>query len=134
LFDAEDKMASLYKKPITVTDPKTGKKVKAKSKKWWGRFRDANGVERRVPLAVDKTAAQTMLAELVRKVERRAAGLSDPIEDELRRPLRAHVEEFHRYLENKGVTPKQVYTAVTQLKRMIESRTSQRVNCFADLR
>src|SRR5262245_42020739 len=46
-------MASLYKKPIVVVDPKTGKKTKTKSKKWWGRYRDETGVERRVPLASD---------------------------------------------------------------------------------
>jgi integrase len=106
LFDAEDKMASLYKKPITVTDPKTGKNVKAKSKKWWGRYRDENGVERRVPLAADKTAAQTMLAELVRKVERRVAGLEDPFDEHRRTPLADHVVLFRRYLEGKGNTEK----------------------------
>ena len=41
-------MASLYKKPITQTDPKTGQRVKAKSKKWWGRYRDASGKPRLV--------------------------------------------------------------------------------------
>ena len=69
-------MASLYKKPIVVTDPKTGEKVKKKSRKWWGRYRDALGRERRVPLAGDKAAAQTMLNEIVRKVEREAAGIA----------------------------------------------------------
>ena len=29
-------MASLYRKPVVVTDPATGQKVKEKSKKWWG--------------------------------------------------------------------------------------------------
>ena len=29
-------MANLYKKPVTITDPKTRKQVKGKSKKWWG--------------------------------------------------------------------------------------------------
>ena len=42
-------MASLYKKPIFARDPKTGQRVKAKSKKWWGRFRDHLGVEHRMP-------------------------------------------------------------------------------------
>ena len=68
-------MASLYKKPIIKTDPKTGEKVKAKSRKWWGRYRDETGVEKRVPLAADKAAAQAMLNEIVRKVERAFAGL-----------------------------------------------------------
>jgi hypothetical protein len=30
----ETKMASLYKKPISIRDPKTGERVKSKSKKW----------------------------------------------------------------------------------------------------
>ena len=54
-------MANLYKKPVTAKDPKTGKKTKARSKKWWGRYKDALGVDRRVPLARDKAAAQAML-------------------------------------------------------------------------
>jgi len=57
-------MASLYKKPVILNDPKTDKPVKTKSRKWWGRFKDEHGVERRVPLAVDKAAAPSMLNEL----------------------------------------------------------------------
>ena len=68
-------MANLYKKPVIVTDPKTGQKIKTKSRKWWGRYRDENGVERRVPLAVDKAAAQAMLNELTKKVKHRSLGL-----------------------------------------------------------
>jgi len=113
-------MASLYKKPVTVTDLKTGKRVKGKSKKWWGRYRDATGVERRVPLAVDKTAAQAMLNEVLRKVEREKAGLIDPTEEQRKRPLSEHVADFKRYLKNKGVTPKQVHTASAQLRCMID--------------
>uniref|UniRef100_A0A7C2NZX9 Uncharacterized protein n=1 Tax=Schlesneria paludicola TaxID=360056 RepID=A0A7C2NZX9_9PLAN len=61
-------MASIYKKPVTVTDPQTGERVKGKSKKWWGRYKDENGIERRVPLATDKASAQAMLNEIVKKV------------------------------------------------------------------
>jgi integrase len=106
LFDEETNMASLYKKPIIVTDPKSGQKVKTKSKKWWGRFRDEHGVERRVPLAADKGAAQAMLAELVRKVERRVAGLEDPFDVHRRTQLVDHLVVFRHYLEGKGNTEK----------------------------
>ena len=58
-------MANLYKKPVVTVDPKTGKKTKTKSKKWWGQYKDASGRLRRHPLAIDKTAAQAMLNELV---------------------------------------------------------------------
>ncbi len=36
-------MASLYRKPVLLNNPKTGEKIKSRSKKWWGRFRDENG-------------------------------------------------------------------------------------------
>ena len=97
-------MASLYKKPIRIIDPRTGKKVAAKSKKWWGRFRDENGCERRVPLATDRTAAQTMLAELVKRAERKAAGITDPLEEHRKRRLTLHLKDYEQYLRNKGNT------------------------------
>ena len=111
-------MASLYKKPIVVTDPKTGTKVKQKSRKWWGRYRDALGRDRRVPLANDKTAAQAMLNELVRRVELERAGRLDPFEDHLKTPLDVHIGAFERYLTNKGVTEKQIYTAKSQVEKI----------------
>src|SRR5262249_34667868 len=98
-------MACLYKKPIMITDPKTGQKVKGKSRKWWGRFRE-DGIERRVPLATDKAAAQAMLTELVKKAERRAAGLEDSYAEYRRQPLTKHVEDFRSFLEGKGNTKK----------------------------
>ena len=89
-------MASLYRKPIVVRDPDTGEKVKAKSKKWWGRYADALGQEKRVPLSVEKRAAQTMLNDLVAKVERQRAGLDDPIDEEMQRPISTHLATSRR--------------------------------------
>jgi integrase/recombinase XerD len=94
-------MASLYKKPILVTDPKTGKKVNGKSRKWWGRFKDETGKEKRVPLAADKPAAHAMLGELVKKVERRLAGIEDPFETHQKKQLSEHSDDFLAYLANK---------------------------------
>ncbi|MGE4004118.1 MAG: tyrosine-type recombinase/integrase [Planctomycetaceae bacterium] len=112
-------MASLYKKPVVRTDRKTGDKIRTKSRKWWGRYRNAAGVERRVALATDKAAAQQMLAELVRKVERQKAGLDDPTEEQRKRPIKDHLADFKRYLQNKEVTKKQVHSATTQVQCMI---------------
>lgn len=97
-------MASIYKKPIFIRDPKTGQRVKAKSKKWWGRLRDENGEEKRVPLATDRTAAQTMLTELVKKAERKAAGITDPLEEHRKRRLTLHLKDYEHYLRDKGNT------------------------------
>src|SRR5260370_16938058 len=97
-------MANLYKKPVIVTDPKTGQKIKTKSKKWWGRYRDENGVERRVPLAVDKAAAQAMLNELVKKAERRAAGILDRFDDHRTRPIADHLIHSTRHRNSKRIS------------------------------
>ncbi len=115
-------MASLYKKPVTTVDPATGKKIKTKSKKWWGKYRDAFGTIRRVPLAADKLAAETMLNERVRRVDREKAGLIDPTDEQRKRPLAQHLAEFKKYLKNKGVTPKQILECSTQTQKIVDSR------------
>jgi hypothetical protein len=75
-------MASLYKKPVMIKDPTTGMKIKTKSKKWWGQYKDALGRLRRVPLAVDKLSAQAKLNDLVKKVEREMAWSIPPMNNE----------------------------------------------------
>jgi hypothetical protein len=51
-------MASLIRRYFTATDPKTGRKLRKRSAKWYGQYTDAAGVRRRVPLSANKTAAQ----------------------------------------------------------------------------
>ena len=121
-------MASLYKKPITKTDPKTGEKVKTRSKKWWGRYRTANGKDRRVPLAADKTAAQAMLNDLVRKAERVAAGIVDPYETHRKRPLTEHLSDFKKDLKNKGSTPNYVQTTYQRAHTIAEAAGFKTIN------
>lgn len=112
-------MANLYRKPVVVTDPTTGEKIKTQSKKWWGQFKDASGRLRRHPLAVDKMAAQAMLNKLVKRVEREKAGLVDPTEEQRKRPLSAHVAEFRTYRENKNLTVKQIKETHSQLQKIV---------------
>ena len=136
-------MANLYKKPVVVTDAKTGQKTKMKSKKWWGRYRDENGVERRVPLAVDKAAAHAMLNELVKKVERRIAGIVDRFDEHRKRPISEHLADFERHLKSKGISAEQVKLVASRSRRIIEGCkaaffgdiSASRVQAFlADLR
>jgi integrase/recombinase XerD len=110
-------MASLYKKPVTILDPKTGEKTTTKSKKWWGRYRDSLGRDRRIPLSADKRAAQAMLTELVQKVERAKAGLVDPIDEEMQRPIKDQIADFEQHKKSKNNTPRYVYELVTKVKR-----------------
>ena len=136
-------MANLYRKPIVITDPKTGKRVKTYAKKWWGRYRDENGVDRRVPLATDKGAALTLLNEHVKKAERRAAGLEDPFEKHNKRPLKDHIADWEKYLLNKGNTQKHVGEVVFKAKRILDGcswklirdiSANEAVECLAQLR
>jgi hypothetical protein len=57
-------MASLYKKPVILNDPKTDKPVKTKSRKWWGRFKDEHGVEHRFPLAAEQESPPAFISML----------------------------------------------------------------------
>jgi hypothetical protein len=136
-------MASLYKKQITQTDPKTGKRVKVKSKKWWGRFKDEHGVERRVPLATDKSAAQALLNEHVKQVERRAAGLIDRFDDHRKRSISEHLDDFEKHLRSREVSDAQVKLVMHRARRIIDGckvkltndLSANRVQSFlADLR
>ena len=61
-----------------------------------------NGVEKRVPLATDKLAAQTMLNELVKKAERRASGVEDVFEVHRKRKLLEHLEDFASHLTSRA--------------------------------
>ena len=80
-------MAKVFKKSITRYLDHAGRQVKKgtpgarksreKSAKWYGRV---PGDPRDVPLSTNKSAAQIMLNELVRKAELAKAGIHDPFE------------------------------------------------------
>jgi len=114
-------VASLYRKPIARRDPKTGEKVKTKSKKWWGRYTDALGREKRVPLSTDKRVAQTMLNDLVAKVERQKAGLDDPIEEETHKPIDTHLADFEKSQRGKNNSPRYVLEIMGKLRRFVDA-------------
>src|SRR5579871_4509253 len=121
-------MASLYKKPVLVRDQKTGQKVKTKSRKWWGRFRDEHGQEKRVPLATDKTAAQAMLSELVKKVERRVIGIEDPFDQYRSWSLADHLNDFTVHLQTKGSTADYVDTTTQRVRAILEGCRFERLD------
>lgn len=101
-------MANLFHPSYVQIDPKTGEKTLRRLRKWYGKFHDADGVLRRVPLSTDKTAAQAMLADLLRKVEREHAGLIDPAADQLSRSVGEHIEEYRKHLLAKARSDKHV--------------------------
>ena len=113
-------MAKIYKKTYFKTDPKTGEKKRIQSKKWWGRYRDALGIERFVPLTTNQQIARQMFDEILKKVEAEKAGLIDPAEAEIRKPIAKHVEEYEIHMKSKDSTSQHVQREIGKIKRCIE--------------
>ena len=75
-----------------------GDRIRLLSAKWYGEYRDADGVLRCVSLSTNKTAAAQMLADLVRKAELKKANIADPFEAHRKRPLKEHLADFEGWL------------------------------------
>ena len=91
-------------------------KVKRKSTKWYGRLPGG----RVVPLSANKVAAQQIFAALVRKSELGRAGISDPFEDQRKRPLSEHVDEWEASLRAGGASAKHVKQTVACVRNIFE--------------
>src|SRR5439155_6353776 len=92
-----------------------------KATKWWGKYKDHNDKERRVPLYADKETSRAELAELVRKAARAKAGYLDPRFDEhLRRPLAEHLADYRRDLEDRNNDPRYVRLVHSRLTALLD--------------
>ncbi len=114
-------MANLYKRKKTIVDPATGKKKVELSVKWWARYRDENDRLRRVSLSTSKTAARKMLTDILEQVERRRAGLEDPVTEASRRPIEQHIDDFENHQKAKNNTPRYIEETLTKIRRCVES-------------
>ena len=120
-------MAHVFKKSIVRYLDANGKQVKKgtpgakkhkeKSAKWYGRV---PGAAKPVPLCANKTAAQMMLNELVKKAEMARAGISDPYETHRKRPLSEHLDDFRREMDSKGDDPRHVSIVASRLKALLD--------------
>ncbi|MBL8795418.1 MAG: tyrosine-type recombinase/integrase [Planctomycetia bacterium] len=116
-------MASLFK-PVSVrTDPATGKKTRVKSRKWYIKYTDANGIVRKVPGFTDKTATRARAHELETNVARQRAGLPVHFEEQAKRPVADQLAEFEASLRraNRGKprSARYVDLLVSRVRRII---------------
>src|SRR3954453_4304439 len=95
-------MASLFKPTYTKVNPRTGQKETRKSRKWYVKYRDADGIVRRVPGFTDKEATRQLASKLERGTELARVGIFDPFEAHRKRPLSEHLVEFESHLRDKG--------------------------------
>lgn len=114
-------MANLFRPHYTKVDPRTGERVRHRAKYWYGQFRTSEKQLRRVKLSRNKTAAQQMLNELVRKEELKKIGIVNPFEGEQKRPLVEHVADWRASLVASGSTAKHVSHTVGCVTRVFEA-------------
>ena len=119
------------------------KRVREKSKTFWGRVPDANGRSHGVPLCDDADAAESMLAEMKQRAKRIARGDIDPFEVHRERPLAEHVEDFRGFLESKANTVEHVALTVNRVlaafdgcgfKRLADLNAGRVANWLAEQR
>lgn len=113
-------MANLYKPRYTKVDRATGERVSVKVRKWYGKYRDAEGMDRRVPLCQDKQAAQAMLTDIVRRVERIRAGIVDAVAERLSEPVDQHVREFKTHLEAKARSETHISETIRLITNIVD--------------
>jgi len=123
-------MPRLFKPTYTKVDPTTGERITHSLRKWYAEFRDADGVLRRVPLCEDKTAAQTMLLEKVRAVERQIAGIIDPSTEDLKRPVEDFVDDYQKHLASKARSERHIAETTRLIRRILHEA---RCRVLADL-
>jgi integrase len=95
-------------------------RVSRKSAVWYGKFNDAEGRTRRVPLCRDRTASKQMLAKLMTDAKLGELGLVDIYEVHHKKPLLMHLSDFEAHLQAKGVTAKQIKLVIGRARRVIE--------------
>ncbi len=97
------------------------RRVREKSKTYWGRVADASGKVRPVALCDDADAAETMLSEMKQRAKRIARGDIDPFEDHRQRALAEHLAEFELALLAKGATVKQSLQVASRCRKVIDA-------------
>jgi len=111
-------MAYIFRPTYARTDPRTGKKVRRKLKKWHIRYRCPDGRVLRVAGYTDKEATKQLAARLEKKAARQQEGMVDPFEEHRRRPVTEHLADFRRYLEAKGNTTKHARQTCTRAQTL----------------
>ncbi len=93
---------------------------KHKSKTWYGRYRDADGIVQTVKLCRDKEASKSMLHKLATDAKMAELGLVQKYQDHHKRPLAGHLDDFTAALGAKGTSEKQVAQVVSRARLVLD--------------
>ena len=111
---------SVYRPTYIHTDPATGKRTKRKLRKWYVKYRDANGCIQKVPGYTDREATKALETELQRKAARRQVGMTDPHEEHHKRPLAEHLEDYRRHMEAKNNCSEHITQSIAHCRAVFE--------------
>src|SRR5262245_44435579 len=114
-------MASIFKPTYTTVDPATGTKQRRKTKKWYIQYRDSDGIVRRIPGYADKEATRQYAAKLERQAARGEQGMVDAFEEQRKRPLAEHIDDYRKHLTNKGDTADHAQVTYRRILRICEA-------------
>lgn len=99
---------------------KDGAKYLKPSKCYYFEYRDANGTVRRKKGFADLKATETLAADTERNAARVRAGYTDPLEEQVRRPLAEHLADYAAHLEAKGNTSEHIRRVVGRCRALFE--------------
>jgi integrase len=112
--------------------------LRKRGKKWYYRFTDADGIKRELKGCTDKRATEEMARATESAVAKVRAGLIDPRtirhQEEGRRPIAEHVDDWHAALLAKGDTPKHAHMVRAHVTRIIALARIERVADLTDSR
>jgi integrase len=102
------------------------RKVTIVSKSWYGRYKDASGETKTVPLCPDRRASKEMLAKLVSDARTRQLYPEPPVSDQERRhreqgaiTLDQHLQDFRAFLVHKGNSDRHADQTAGRARRVI---------------
>jgi integrase len=102
-------------KTVVAFLTRNGDRCRVPSPTWYGWV----GGEK-VTLCKNKTAAELMLAELIKKAELGRRGIGDPFEEQRSRPLSEHLADYRRELEARGSAPRYVDLVASRLRDLVD--------------
>ena len=122
-------MASIFRPTYTAVNRRTGERELRQAKKYYAKFRDADGRLVKKPLSTNKEAALVMLGELVKKKELTRAGCVDPFERHRKAPLKRHLKVWGEILRAEA-SPKYAARTYSYARRVLRGAKARG---FADL-
>ena len=121
-----------------VTRTRNGKKVRRRSGFYWAKYRGLDGRVVRHALKLpngqgirDKSVAQTELQQLLNRLEREAAGLTDKFTDAASTPMRTVLAGFLRHLRRKRRGRQYIREVRTYVKWVIDKTEMRRLADFS---